>query len=427
MNVVCNKIETNKMEITITVPKDVWAKGLDIAFEKVSKKVSVPGFRKGKIPRTMFEKKYGVESLYDDALNAVLPEVYTQALDTEGIEPVSYPEWDIKEIGNGVDVVAVATVTVKPEVKLGDYKGLKVEALSTEVTEDDIKAEIDELLKSNAEMVVKDGAVENGDTAVIDYEGFNDGVAFEGGKGENHSLEIGSNSFIPGFEEQVIGMNVGDEKDINVTFPEQYHSEELAGAPVVFKVKLHEVKARQLPELDDEFVKDLDREEIETVDALKSDINEKLTQSKKDAAENHVASSVIEQAVENAEFEIPEIMFENEVDRMVQELEQRYQSQGVSLDIYLQFTGSDMEGLRAQLLEQATERVSQTLVIEAIVKAESMDVSEVELDEELTKMAEMYQMEIADLKKMIPDTDMVKKDIQTRKTIDMMIESSVVA
>jgi len=424
MNVTSKTIETNRVELTITITAEEFAKGLDVAFEKARKDVTVEGFRKGKIPRAMFEKKFGVEVLYDDALNAVFPEAYGQAISDEGIEPIDYPEWDVKEISKEEGVTATATVWTKPVVELGAYKGLDVTKLDEEVTEEDIQAEIDKLAGAQSEMVIKEGAAEEGDTAVIDFEGFKDDVPFEGGKGENHSLELGSNSFIPGFEEQVVGMSAGDEKDISVTFPEAYHAPDLAGVAVVFKVKVHEVKTRQLPEIDDEFVKDLDREEIETVDALKADITEKLTESKKSAAEAHVINSVIEQAVANATFEVPAVMVENEINNMVGRLEQQYEQQGITLEMFLQFSGQTLETIKEQMRPQAIRNVEQSLVVDAIIAKENVEVSDTDVEEELATMAEMYGMEVEMIKTMIPDLSMLTNDVKSRKTVDMLVESA---
>ena len=423
MNVTSKTIETNKVELTLTVSQEEFGKGLDTAFEKVREEIKVEGFRKGKIPRKMFEQKFGVESLYNDALDAVLPDMYTEALKSEEINPVDYPEWEIKEIDAQTGLVATATVWVRPTVELGAYKGLEVTKLSTDVTEEEIQAEIDKLAATQSEMILKDGAAELGDTAVIDYEGFKGDVAFDGGKGENHSLELGSNSFIPGFEDQVVGMTAGDTKDIELTFPEEYHAPDLAGAAVVFKVTLHEVKTRQLPTVDDEFVKDLDREGIETVDALKADITEKLEANKKQEAENHVVNSIVEQAIANATFEVPAVMVENEIKNMIDRMGQQYQQQGISFEMFLQLTGQTMEALESQMRPQATQNVDQQLVVDAIVKAENVEVTEEDLEKELTVLSEMYNMEVEQIKTMIPDLSMLRSDVQSKKTIDMLIES----
>ena len=423
MKVTNKTIETNRVELTITLTAEEFAKGLDIAFEKVRKDVTVEGFRKGKIPRAMFEKKFGVEVLYDDALNAVFPDAYGEAIETEGIDPIDYPEWDVKEISKESGVVATATVWVKPVVELGEYKGLEVTKLSEEVMDEDIQAEIDKLAATRSEMIIKEEAAVNGDTAVIDFEGFKEGVPFEGGKGENHPLELGSNAFIPGFEEQVIGMSAGDEKEVHVTFPEDYHAADLAGAAVVFNVKVHEVKTRQLPEIDDEFVKDLDQEGVETVEELRASIIEKLTEAKKTAAETHVMNAVIEQAVANATFEVPAVMVENEISNMVRRMEQQYQQQGITLEMFLQFSGQTMETLREQMKPQAVKNVDQSLIIDAIIAKENVEVTEEEVEKELATMSDMYNMEIEQIKTMIPDLQVLKDDVKSRKTIDMLTSS----
>jgi len=424
MNVTSKIIEPNRVELTIIVTPEEFAKGLDIAFEKMRKDVTVEGFRKGKIPRTMFEKKFGVEVLYDDALNEVFPNMYAQAIKDEGLEPIDSPEWDVKEISKDDGVTATATVWTKPEVELGEYKELEVEQLSVEVSEEDIQAEIEKLAATRSEMIIKEGAAELGDTAVIDYEGFRDDVAFEGGKGENHPLELGSNSFIPGFEEQLVGMSATEERDINVTFPEEYHAPDLAGVSVVFKVKVHEIKSRQLPEIDDEFVKDLDRDEIETVAALKADITEKLTESKKSAAEAHVINSVIEQAVANATFDVPEVMVENEIDNMIYRMEQQYQQQGITLEMFLQFSGQTIDSLKEQMKPQAIKNIEQSLVVDAIISKENVEVSDADIEEELVTLAEMYKMEVEQIKTMIPDLSLLRNDVKSRKTVDMLVESA---
>ncbi|MCL1991257.1 MAG: trigger factor [Defluviitaleaceae bacterium] len=424
MNVTSKTIETNRIELTLTITPEELEKGLEIAFEKVRKDVTVEGFRKGKIPRRMFEKKFGVEVLYDDALNAIFPDVYGKALESEGIDPVDYPEWDVKEISKEAGAIATATVWTKPVVELGDYKGLEVTPLSEAVTEADIQAELDKLAGARSEMVIKEGAAQEGDIAIIDFEGFKDGVAFEGGKGENHSLELGSNAFIPGFESQVEGMAAGDEKEINVSFPEDYHAADLAGVPVVFKVNVHEVKTRNLPVIDDEFVKDLDREGIETVEALKADLTDKLTESKKSAAEAHLINTVIEQAVDNATFDVPDVMVENEISNLVRRMEQQYSQQGITLEMFLQFSGQTMESLREQMRPQAIKNVAQSLVIEAIIEKEDVEVTEEDVEKELTMMSEAYNMEVAQIKTMIPDLSMLRADVKSRKTVDLLVEQA---
>ena len=423
MNVTSKTIETNKVELTIKVTPEDFAKGLDVAFEKARKNVTVQGFRKGKIPRAMFEKNFGVETLYDDAINSILPDIYKKAIVSEGIEPIDYPEWVIKDISKEVGVLATATVWTKPVVELGEYKGLTVTPLSTQVKDEDIQAEIENLAASRSEMVIKEGSAAIGDTVVIDYEGLKDGEPFAGGNAENHSLELGSNSFIPGFEDQVVGMKSGEEKDIHITFPKDYHAPDLAGVAVLFKVKVHEVKMRQLPVIDDEFVCDLDRDEIETVDELKADLAEKLMEIKKNEAKNHIESSVIQQAVANAKFEVPEVMIENEISNMVRHLEHHYKQQGISMDMYLQFSNLTMEKLHQQMKPEAKKRVDQTLVISAIVDKENIEITEEEVEKEFINMAEIYNMDIEQVKKMVPNLEMLKEDLKVKKTINMLIDS----
>jgi len=424
MSAKLEKLEENRVVLTVEVEADKVNEGLDAAFKKVVKQVNVPGFRKGKMPRQMFEKRFGVESLYQDALDFILPEAYAAAVEEAGIDPVDRPEIDVEQMEKGQTLIFKATVTVKPEVKLGDYKGLEVEVPSTEVTEEDVNQEIARMQERFAELVVKEeGKAENGDTAVIDFEGFVDGVAFEGGKGENYSLELGSNSFIPGFEEQVVGLEAGQEKDIEVTFPEEYHAAELAGKPAVFKIKLHEIKTKQLPELNDEFAKDAD-EEVETLAELKEKTKKSLEDSKKQAAENAVRDAVVEKASENAEIEIPEVMIETEVDRMLQEFEQRLQMQGMNLELYFQFSGQDEAALKGQMKEDAAKRVRMNLVLEAIIKAENIEVTAEEVDAELAKMAEMYNMDVESIKKALGSLEVVEADLNIRKAVDFLVENS---
>lgn len=418
------KLEGSRGVLTFEVDAEKFNEGLDFAFKKVVKQVSVPGFRKGKMPRSLFEKRFGVESLYQDAIDYLLPDAFVNAVEETGIEPVGRPEIDVEQIEKGKSLIFKATVTVKPEVKLGEYKGIEVEAFDTSVTDEDVNNEIKALQERHAEIVVKEeGTAENGDTVVIDFEGFVDGEAFEGGKGENYSLELGSGSFIPGFEEQLVGTAAGEEKEIQVTFPEEYHAAELAGKPAVFKVKVHEVKTKVLPELDDEFAKDVD-DEAETFEELKAKIKERLEHDKQHEAEHHVRDTVVEKAAENAEIDLPEVMVENEVDRMLNEFEQRLQMQGMTLDLYFQFSGQDENALREQMKEEAEKRVRVALTLEAIAKAENIEVTDEEVNEELQKMADMYNMSVDDIKKAIGSLDGIKGDLQNRKAIDFLVENS---
>ncbi|MFS0822503.1 trigger factor [Bacillus sp. 1P02SD] len=418
------KLEGNQGVLTVEVDAETFNKGLDDAFKKVVKQVNVPGFRKGKMPRGMFEKRFGVESLYQDALDIILPDAYENAIKETGIEPVDRPEVDVEQIEKGKNLIFTAKVTVKPEVKLGDYKGLEVEKLDDTVTDEEVDAEIKQLQERNAELVVKeDGTVENGDTVVIDFEGFVDGEAFEGGKAENYSLEIGSGSFIPGFEEQLVGVAAGAEKDVEVTFPEEYHAENLAGKPATFKVKVHEIKGKELPELDDEFAKDVD-DEVETLDELKAKTRTRLEETKKQDAENSLKDTLIEKASENAEIDIPEAMINTELDRMLREFEQRLQMQGMNLDLYFQFSGQDENALREQMKEDAGKRVRVNLTLEAIANAENIEVSEEEINAELENMSTMYGVSAEQLKQMLGGVDGVKEDLKIRKAIDFLVENS---
>ncbi len=419
------KQEGNEGVLTIEVSPEEFDKALDQAFKKVSKDVQIPGFRKGKIPRKIFENRFGVESLYQDAVDIVLPDAYMKAIEETNIEPVAQPEVDIETIEQGKPLVFTAKVTVKPEVKLGEYKGLEVEEQSVEVTDEDVEKEIEHQREHHAELVVKEeGTVEEGDTVVIDFEGFLGDEPFEGGKGENHSLEIGSGQFIPGFEEQLVGKKAEEDTEITLTFPEDYHAEELAGKEATFKVKIHEVKSKELPELDDEFAKDID-EEVETLDELKKKKKEELEEQKKQEAENQKRETLLEKASENAEVVIPEAMVDTELDQMVKEFEQRLQMQGMTLEMYSQFSGQDVDALKEQMKEDAEKRVKTNLTLEAIVENEDLEVSEDDLNAELENMASMYGTDIEQLKQMLGgNTDALKGELKMRKAIDFLVENS---
>lgn len=423
MTVKWEKLEGNRGVLTVEVSAEVVNKGLDEAFQKVVKQVNVPGFRKGKMPRAMFEKRFGVESLYQDALDILLPEAYGNAIEETGIEPVDRPEIDIEQIEKGKVLIFKATVTVKPEVQLGDYKGLEIEEFDTTVTDEDVQKELEDQQNRHAELVVKEeGTAENGDTVVVDFEGFVDGEAFEGGKAENYSLELGSNSFIPGFEEQLVGVATGEAKDVEVIFPEEYHAAELAGKPAVFKVTVHEIKVKELPALDDEFAKDVD-EEVETLDALKEKIRTRLLDSKNHEAEHHVRDSIVEKAAANAEVDIPPVMMESEVNRMLQEFEQRLQMQGMNLELYYQFSGQDENALREQMKEEAENRVKVNLTLDAIAKEENIEASEEDVNAELEKMAGMYNMTVDSIKQALGGVEGIKADLQLKKAVDFLIEN----
>lgn len=410
--------------LTFEITEEKIKEGIEKAFNKVKKNLDVPGFRKGKVSRQVFNKMYGEEALYEDALNVVLPEAYAAALEESGIDPVDQPKIDVLSMEKGQAWVITADVTVKPEVKLGEYKNLTVEKQDREVTDADVEENIKQKQAAQAELVLKEEAAVNGDTVVIDFEGFKDGVAFDGGKGENTSLELGSNSFIPGFEEQLIGAKAGDEVEVKVTFPEEYHSEDLKGAEAVFNVKVHEVKAKEFPELDDEFAKDID-EEVETLAELKEKIKKELTDAKLNAAEEAVQEAAIRQAVDNAEIvELPHVMVHDEVHRQMDQFLNDMQRQGVSPEMYYQLTGTTEEDLHKQMEADADIRTRTNLVLEAIVAAEGFEPTEEEVEKEIKELAEQYNMEEKAVRAAL-SVDMLKHDISMKKAIDTITETAV--
>lgn len=427
MTVKWEKAEGNQGVLTVEVNVDKVNDALDKAFHKVVKDVNIPGFRKGKVPRPIFEQRIGVEALYQDALDFLLPEAYSEAVSEAGIEPVDQPEVDIEQMEKGKTLIFKANVTVKPEVKLGQYKGLEVEEQETSVSDDEVEQELERLRESQAELVVlEDEEAKDGDTVVIDFDGYVDGEQFEGGQANNHSLELGSGSFIPGFEEQLIGEKAGNEKDVTVTFPDDYQASELAGKEAVFKVVIHDVKRKELPELDDEFAKDVD-EEVETLAELKTKLQEKLQADKDHQAEHVIKNTLIEKATKNAEIDLPEVMVTTEVDQMLQEFNQQLQSQGMNLDMYYQFSGQDEEAMREQMKDDADLRVRSNLTLEAIGTEENIEVPEEEVEEEIERMAEMYNMEAEQVKQMLEiqgGSDAVKRDVRVRKTIDFLVDES---
>jgi trigger factor len=417
------KLEGNSGVLTVEVSAEKVNEGLDEAFKKVVKQVNVPGFRKGKMPRPLFEKRFGIESLYEETINILLPEAYEEAIEETGIEPVDRPSIDVEQIEKGKNFIFKATVTVKPEVKLGEYKGLEVEDIDTDVTDEDVNKELEALQTRHAELVVKeDSPAENGDTVVLDFEGFVNDVAFEGGKAENYSLELGSNSFIPGFEEQLVGTKAGEAKEVTVTFPEEYHAADLAGQPAVFKVTVHEIKGKELPALDDEFAKDAD-DEVESLDELKEKIKTRLKENKEHEAEHHLRDTLVEKAAANAEVEIPEAMINTEINRMMQEFEQRLQMQGMNLELYFQFSGQDEAALREQMNEEAQKRVKFNLTLEAIAKAENLEASEEDVNAELEKMAQMYNMTVENIKAALGGTEGITSDLKLNKAVDFLVEN----
>ena len=426
MSIKWEKQEGNKGILTVEVPEEKVKEGLNQAFKKVVKEVQAPGFRKGKMPRPMFEKMYGVESLYNDALDFILPEAYRNAVDEADIDPVDRPEIDIEQMEKGKSLIFKATVTVKPEVKLGEYKGLEVTRQETEVTDEEIEEQLKNSQTAFAELVVKeDGEVENGDTVKLDFKGFSEGVPFEGGEAQDFDLEIGSGSFIPGFEEQMVGMKVDEEKEIEVTFPEEYHAAELAGKPAVFKVTVKEIKAKEIPELNDELAKEID-EEVESLDELRTKLKEKTAEEKKSASETAIRDDLVEAAARNAEIDIPEAMITSEVERMLEEFEQRLQQQGMNLELYFQFSGQDEEALRTQMQDDATNRVRVSLTLEAIGQAENIEVTEEEINAELQKMSDQFGMEVEQIKSTLGGTAVLENDLRFKKTVEFIVENAKV-
>ncbi|AKI54325.1 trigger factor [Listeria monocytogenes] len=425
MSVKWEKQEGNVGKLTFEIEQEKVKEGLDRAFVKVRKTLNVPGFRKGKVPRQIFNQRFGEEALFQDALDILLPEVYSAAIDEAGIDPVDTPQVNIESMEKGETWVLTAEVTVKPEVKLGDYKGLEVEKRETELTTEELEAELKQLQERQAELVVKEDApAENGDTVILDFEGFKDGVAFEGGQAENHSLELGSGQFIPGFEEKLVGLKAGDEADIELTFPEEYHAEDLAGQPVVFKVKLHEIKTKEVPAIDDELAKDID-EEVETLDELKEKISKRLQEAKEESVAQAKQEDVIAKAVENAEVDIPHAMVHHEADHLMNHFAQDLQAQGLTPELYYQFTGQTEEAMHAQMEKDAEKRVKMNLVLEAIAEAENIEPTEEAIDEEISTLAEKYGMEKDAVRAALGDMSELKSDLKIRKAIDVLLDSAV--
>lgn len=420
MTATWEKKEGNEGVLTVTVPAEKVNKALDQAFKKVVKQINVPGFRKGKVPRPIFEQRFGVEALYQDAVDILLPEAYGEAIEETEINPVAQPEVNVTQIEKGKDFIFEATVTVEPEVKLGDYKGLEIEKQETDLSDEELQESIDHSLSHLAEMVVKeDGAVENGDTVNIDFSGSVDGEEFDGGQAEGYDLEIGSGLFIPGFEEQIEGMKTGDEKDVVVTFPEEYHAEELAGKEATFKTKVNEIKFKDVPELNDEIANELDSE-AESVDEYKENLRKRLSEQKATEAENTEKEEAINKATENASIDIPEAMINTELDRMIQEFGQRIQQQGLDLQTYYQISGQNEEQLRDQMKDDAEQRVKTNLTLTAIADEENIEVSDEDIDKELEKMSEQFNISVEDIKSTLGNTDIVKNDVRIQKVIDLL-------
>ena len=426
MSVSFENTATNRGVVTFTIGQDKIQPALDQAFNKVKKNLNAPGFRKGHIPRAVFNQKFGEEALYDDALNAILPAAYEAAITELGLDVVAQPKIDVKSIEKGQDWTLTAEVVTKPEVKLGAYKDLEVLVeVSKEVTDEDIDAKLENERKNLAELVVKEGAAENGDTVVIDFVGSVDGAEFDGGKGENHSLELGSGQFIPGFEDQLVGAKAGDEVEVKVTFPEDYQATELAGKAAVFATKVNEVKAKDVPALDDELAKDLD-DEVETLDELKAKYRKELEAAKEIAFDDAVEGAALDLAVENAEIvELPAEMVEDEVHRAMNEFMGNMQRQGISPEMYFQITGTTQEDLHKQYEADADKRVKTNLVIEAVAAAEGFDATEEEIQKEINDLAAEYNMEVSQVSSLL-SPEMLKHDITMKKAVELITSSAKV-
>ena len=426
MSVSFENTATNRGVVTFTIGQDKIQPALDQAFNKVKKNLNAPGFRKGHMPRAVFNQKFGEEALYDDALNAILPAAYEAAIAELGLDVVAQPKIDVKSIEKGQDWTLTAEVVTKPEVKLGAYKDLEVSVeASKEVTDEEVDAKLENERKNLAELVVKEGAAENGDTVVIDFVGSVDGVEFDGGKGENHSLELGSGQFIPGFEDQLVGAKAGDEVEVKVTFPEDYQATDLAGKAAVFVTKVNEVKAKEVPALDDELAKDLD-DEVETLDELKAKYRKELEAAKEIAYDDAVEGAALELAVANAEIvELLEEMVHDEVHRAMNEFMGNMQRQGISPEMYFQLTGTTEEDLHKQYEADADKRVKTNLVIEAIAKAEGFEASDEEIEKEINNLASEYNMEVEQVRNLL-SADMLKHDIAMKKAVEVVTSTAKV-
>ena len=425
MSVQVEKLEKNMAKLTIEVPAEELEKAIEKAYQKQKKNISVPGFRKGKVPRAMVEKMYGKEVFYEDAANEIIPGAYEKAYDECGENIVSTPSIEVVQIEAGKPFIFTAEVALKPEVTLGTYKGIEVDKVDASITDEEVDAEIERERERNARSVsVTDRPVQDKDQTVIDFEGFKDGVAFEGGKGENYPLTIGSGAFIPGFEEQLIGKNIGEEVEVNVTFPEEYQAEELAGCPAVFKVMIKEIKEKQLPELDDEFAAEVS--EFDTLAEYKEDVKKNLTEKREKDARNAKEDAVVAAIVEDAQMDIPEAMIETQQRQMIQEFAQNIQMQGLSIDQYFQFTGLTAEKMMEQVKPQAEKRIKSRLVLEAVAKAENITATEEDFDNEVAKMAEMYQMEADKVKESIGEEGkkQIMEDLAVSKAAEFVVNEA---
>lgn len=426
MSVQVEKLEKNMAKLTIEVSSEEFENAIAKAYKKNKNKISMPGFRKGKAPRAMIEKMYGKGIFYEDAANSIIPDSYADAAKESELEIVAQPEIDVTQIESGKPFIFTATVALKPEVTLGEYKGIEVEKKEVEVTDEEVEAEINKVRESNARMLdIDDRATQDGDTVLIDFDGYVDGKQFEGGKADDYSLVLGSHSFIDNFEEQLVGKNIGDDVEVNVTFPENYQAEELQGKPAVFKVKIKEIKVKELPELDDDFAQDVSN--FDTIAEYKEDLKKKLTENKEEALKREREEAVIGKIIENAQMDIPEQMVDAQTRQMTQEFAQRLSLQGLSIDQYMQFTGLTPQKMLEELKPQALKRIQSRLVLEAVVAAENIETTEEELDKEIENMASMYQMEVDKLKEVIGEEEkkQISLDLAVQKAVEIVTEAAV--
>ena len=426
MSLQVEKLEHNMAKLTVEVAAEDVEKALQAAYLKQRKQINIPGFRKGKVPRQMIEKMYGPEVFYDEAANNMIPDAYAKAYDESELDIVSQPKIEVVQMEKGKPFIFTAEVATKPEVTLGDYKGLKVDKVSTRVAQKEVDEEIEKERERNARTIeVTDRAVQDKDEVTLDFEGFVDGVAFEGGKGEDYPLTIGSGSFIPGFEEQLIGAEIDKEVEVNVTFPKEYHSEELAGKDATFKCTVHTIKAKELPELDDEFASEVS--ECETMDAYRAEVKKNIKERKERTGKEKKENQAVDQAIENAQMDIPEAMIEFQVRQMADDFARRIQQQGLTVEQYFQFTGMTAEKMLEEMRPQAEKSIKTRLVLEAIVKAENIEVSDERVEEELTKMAEAYQMEVEKLKEFMGENEkkQIKEDLAVQEAITLLVNESV--
>lgn len=425
MSLQVEKLEKNMAKLTIEASAEDFENAVQKAYLKMKGRINIPGFRKGKAPRKMIEKMYGQGIFFEDAANALIPEQYEKAIEDCDLEIVSQPEIDVFQIESGKPFIFTATVAVKPEVTLGEYKGVEVPKSEVEVTDEEIQAEIDKEREKNSRMIdIDDRAVENGDIIKLDFDGSVDGVPFEGGKAENYELTIGSGSFIPGFEDQLIGAKIGEELDVNVTFPEEYHAKDLAGKAAVFKCKVNEIKVKELPEADDEFASEVS--EFETMDEYKADIKKNLLERKERTAKSQKENAVVEKIVENATMEIPDAMVDTQIRNQMEDFARRMKSQGLTMEQYFQFTGMDVDKMREQMRPEALKRIQNSLVLEAVAKAENIEISDERVDEEITKLADVYKMEADKLKELMGEyeREQMKKDLAIQAAVDLVREAA---